>query len=305
MKVKVERNSNLNNWLLAVRPKTLLASLSPVILGLTIAYIEKSSLNILVAILTLSAALLMQISSNIANDYLDSLRGVDVDGRLGPIRVTQAGLIPTSSMKKALIATMTISFIIGLYLMLIGGPVIMAVGLLSLYFAYGYTGGPFPLSYNGLGEIAAFFFFGLVAVTGTTYLQTHHFSKLSFIMSFGPGFISATVLAINNLRDIESDRETKKRTIAVRYGESFQRRLCIILIACSSFLILFVTFLYHYVWLFPVMFLPLFFVRDWLHIALKPIDKKMNVILAKTAKYLLIYSVLASLGLLLSNGILW
>lgn len=305
MNAKSTTNSNLNNWFLAIRPKTLSASISPVILGLTIAYIEHSPLNLLIATLTLFAALFMQISSNIANDYLDSLRGVDIDNRLGPLRVTQAGLIPASSMKMALILTMSISFIIGLYLMFIGGPIIMFVGLLSLYFAYGYTGGPFPLSYNGLGEIAALFFFGIIAVTGTTFLQTHHFSKLAFIMSFGPGFISATILAINNLRDIESDRETKKRTIAVRFGENFQRRLCLILILCSSLLILLVSLLFHYVWLFPVIFLPLGFMREWLHLATKPIDKKMNHVLAKTAKYLLIYCLFASFGLLLSNGLLW
>ena len=305
MKISASTKFPLSNWFLAIRPKTLLASISPVILGLTIAYIEQSSLNLLVATLTFLAALFMQISSNIANDYLDSLRGVDVDNRLGPLRVTQAGLIPARSMKRALIITMSLSFITGIYLMFIGGPIIMAVGLLSLFFAYGYTGGPFPLSYNGLGEIAALLFFGIIAVTGTTFLQTHHFSKLAFIMSFGPGFISATILAINNLRDIESDRETKKRTIAVRFGEDFQRRLCLILIICSSLLILLVSLLFHYVWLFPVIFLPLGFMREWLHLATRPIDKKMNNVLAKTAKYLLIYCLFASIGLLLSNGILW
>lgn len=294
-----------NNWAMAIRPKTLFASIAPVILGLTIAFIERYSLNYLVAILTLIAAILLQISTNLANDYLDSLRGVDIDKRLGPTRVTQAGLIPASSMKKALIVTMALAFLTGIYLMYVGGPVIMVVGLLSLFFAYGYTGGPFPLSYNGLGEVAALIFFGIIAVNGTTYLQIHQFSKLAFMMSFGPGFISATVLAINNLRDIETDRETKKRTIAVRFGETFQRRLCLLLIACSSLLILVVSLTYQYVWLFPVCFLPLAFMTEWLHIGTKPIDKKMNYMLAQTAKYLLIYCLLASLGLLLSNGILW
>lgn len=295
----------INNWLMAIRPKTLFASIAPVLLGLSIAYVHQSHLNILVAILTLLAALLMQIASNLANDYLDSLRGVDTDKRLGPTRVTHMGLIAADSMKRALILVMVLAFLTGIYLMYVGGPVIIFVGLMSLYFAYGYTGGPFPLSHNGLGEIAALLFFGIIAVTGTTYLQTHEFSKLAFIMSFGPGFISATILAINNLRDIETDRESHKKTIAVRFGEEFQRRLCLILIACSSLVILAVIIIFEYTWIFPVFFLPLAFMGNWLHIAKKPIDKRMNNALAKTAQYLLVYCVLTSLGLLLSTGILW
>jgi len=295
----------INNWLLAIRPKTLFASLAPVILGLTIAYVQQEHLNILVAALTMLAALLMQIASNLANDYLDSLRGVDTDKRLGPTRVTHSGLIAANSMKKALISVMVLAFLTGIYLMFVGGPVIIFIGLISLYFAYGYTGGPFPLSYNGLGEVAALLFFGIIAVSGTTYLQTHEFSKLALMMGFGPGFISATILAVNNLRDIETDRETNKKTIAVRFGEKFQRRLCLVLIACSSITVLIVTFVFQYTWLFPVFFLPLGFMGNWLHIAKKPIDQKMNKALAKTAQYLLLYCVLSSLGLLLSTGKFW
>lgn len=295
----------LNNWLQAIRPKTLFASLAPVLLGLSIAYIQLVKINLLVAALTIAAAMLMQIASNLANDYLDSLRGIDNDKRLGPTRVTHAGLIPATSMKRALFITMSLAFLCGIYLMYVGGPVIILTGLVSLYFAYGYTGGPFPLSYNGLGEVAALVFFGVVAVNGTTYLQTHQFSKLAFMMSFGPGFISATVLAINNLRDIESDKETRKKTIAVRFGEKFQRRLCMVLITSSALLILLVIAVFAYTWLIPVFFLPLFFMKNWMHIATHPIDKSMNEALAKTAQYLLVYCVLASFGLLASTGNIW
>jgi 1,4-dihydroxy-2-naphthoate octaprenyltransferase len=244
----------------------------------------------------------MQIASNLANDYLDSLRGVDTDQRLGPTRVTQAGLISATAMKKALILVMSLAFFFGIYLMWIGGPFIMAMGLLSLYFAYGYTGGPFPLSHNGLGEVAAFIFFGLVAVNGTTYLQTHQFSKLAIILGMGPGFISATILAINNLRDIRTDTETHKKTIAVIFGESFQRRLCLFLIICSSLIIFCTAITYHYLYLFPVGLLSFVFIKNWIHIYTQPIDQRMNQALAKTAQYLLLYCVLASLGLLLSSG---
>ena len=292
----------INNWILAVRPKTLFASIAPVLLGLTIAFILQNSINFLIAGLTLCCALLMQIASNLANDYLDSLRGIDTDKRLGPTRVTQAGLISASKMKNALILVMSLAFILGIYLMVIGGPFIILLGLLSLYFAYGYTGGPFPLSHNGLGEAAAFLFFGLIAVVGTTYLQIHSISSLAIILGMGPGYISATILAINNLRDIKTDTETNKRTIAVRFGELFQRRLCLLLIMASSLQLIFTAFLYQFTYLYFVSLLPLFFLKNWLHIYNKPIDKKMNQALAKTAQYLLFYCVLTSLALIISQG---
>ena len=283
----------MNNWILAFRPKTLFASLSPVILGLSIAYYEIHSINVIIAVLTLLCALILQIASNIANDYLDSLKGVDNDKRLGPTRVTQSGLIPARKMRLALIFFLSIAFLLGSYLMYTGGIYIISIGLFSLYFAYGYTGGPFPLSHNGLGEVAAFLFFGIFAVSGTTYLQTHQFSALSFLLGAGPGFISATILAINNLRDIVSDAEVNKRTIAVRFGEKFQRNLCLILIFLSSIILLSTSIILKKSLLIPVIFLPLVFYKNWLKIAFGPIDRSLNSALAMTSFYLLIYSILS------------
>ena len=283
----------MNNWILAFRPKTLFASLSPVILGLSIAYYEIHSINVIIAVLTLLCALILQIASNIANDYLDSLKGVDNDKRLGPTRVTQSGLIPARKMRLALIFFLSIAFLLGSYLMYTGGIYIISIGLFSLYFAYGYTGGPFPLSHNGLGEVAAFLFFGIFAVSGTTYLQTHQFSALSFLLGAGPGFISATILAINNLRDIVSDAEVNKRTIAVRFGEKFQRNLCLILIFLSSIILLSTSIILKKSQLIPVIFLPLVFYKNWLKIAFGPIDRSLNSALAMTSFYLLIYSILS------------
>lgn len=294
--------TTINPWILATRPKTLFASVSPVILGLSLAWLHQGSLNLIVGLLTLLCALLMQVASNIANDYLDSLKGIDTEKRLGPTRVTHAGLIPATQMRNALVLILFLALLLGIYLMYVGGPVIIFIGLLSLYFAYGYTGGPFPLSHNGLGEVAAFLFFGVIAVSGTVYLQTKEFQAIDFIMGMGPGFISATILAVNNLRDIESDTETNKRTLAVRFGENFQRKLCLGLIIASAVLLLFVAFSYRYNWLIPVSILPLVFIKNWIHIFKKPIDSSLNLALAKTAQYLLVYCVLTSVALLLSSG---
>lgn len=290
----------MKNWMLAIRPKTLFASQAPVVLGLAVAYVENQNLNVTVAILTALCALTLQVASNLANDYLDAIRGVDSDARLGPIRVTSSGLISASTMKRALITCLAIAFILGIYLMVVGGPFIMAIGLLSLYFAYGYTGGPFPLSYNGLGEVAAFIFFGVIAVVGTTYLQTKNVSQLALILGMGPGFISACILAVNNLRDIASDTEAKKRTLAVRFGERFQRYLCISTILFSTVVCVYVMITYHFKWLFPVILLPFFFHKTWLQILYHPIDSKLNNALARTAQYNLLYCLFLAIGMILS-----
>jgi 1,4-dihydroxy-2-naphthoate octaprenyltransferase len=289
----------MKNWMLAIRPKTLFASLAPVVLGTAIAYFQQGQIKPLVFVITLICALLLQIASNLANDYLDFAKGVDNEERLGPVRVTSAGLISSTKMKNALIFVLFLSFLFGIYLMWIGGPIIMAMGLLSLYFAYGYTGGPFPLSYNGLGELAAFIFFGLIAVTGTTYLQTRSFTALGCFLAMGPGFISACILAINNLRDIKSDEETKKRTLAVRFGERFQRTLCLWLIAMSGLVVVFAGAFYQLKWLIPVCLLPLFFIRNWLRILRGEIDGKLNLALARTAQYNLLYCLMIAAALFL------
>lgn len=291
----------MKNWLLAIRPKTLFASVGPVILGLAIAYFQEGHINTRIGVVTLICALLLQVASNLANDYLDFANGIDTDQRLGPTRVTSSGLISSKAMKRALAITLMTAFLFGIYLMTIGGPVIMTFGLLSLYFAYGYTGGPYPLSTNGLGEVAAFIFFGLIAVTGTTYLQTGSFTSLGLLLGMGPGFISACILAINNLRDIKSDEETSKRTLAVRFGEKFQRGFCIWNVVMADLVILFVGVFYQLKWILPVILISFFYSGTWLHILKKPIDSKLNTALAKTAQFNLFYCLMLSAGLIISR----
>jgi 1,4-dihydroxy-2-naphthoate polyprenyltransferase len=290
----------MKNWILAARPKTLFASIGPVILGLACASFTTGTINISIAILTLCCALLLQIGSNLANDYLDYVRGVDNENRLGPIRVTSAGLIDQAAMKTAVITVLIAAFLLGIFLMYSGGPFIIAIGLLSLYFSYGYTGGPFPLSYNGLGEVAAFIFFGPVAVVGTAYLQTHEITRTAVLAGFGPGFISACILAVNNLRDIQSDLATNKRTIAVRFGEKFQRYLCVCLISLSMLLgvYLVVNLNLGPLMAFSFVILPLIFHKTWLSILYAPIDGKLNLCLQRTAQYNLLFCLLLSISLI-------
>jgi 1,4-dihydroxy-2-naphthoate octaprenyltransferase len=293
--------SRLSHWILALRPKTMLASIGPVILGIALAYTKNHHTNYTIAILTLISAMLLQITTNIANDYLDHKKGIDSKDRIGPVRVTAAGIIPENQMKWALSFLILLSFLSGLYLMIYGGLPIIIIGLLSLYFAYGYSGGPFPLSYNGLGELSAFIFFGLVAVSGTYYLQTFHFDFISLFWGAAVGAISAAILAINNLRDISTDSKTHKKTIAVIFGEYFQRNFILFLILSASLLSIIAAFIsFNFYFLIPAI-LPIFFIKDWKKIYSGTIDSDLNFCLANTAKFLLLYSLTNSFALLMSK----
>jgi 1,4-dihydroxy-2-naphthoate octaprenyltransferase len=226
----------LDPWIQAARPQTLPAALGPVIIGLALAH-GHSGLNVLTALLTIICALLLQISSNLINDYYDGIRGTDTKERLGPIRVTAAGLLPPSSVKKAFLITLALSFFCGLYLMSIAGLPIIIIGLSSLFCAWAYTGGPFPLSHFALGELFALLFFGPVAVWGTYYIQVlkfDHHDHLSVILwGISVGLIASALMGINNLRDIVQDKQAGKITIATLLGAK-KMRLCILLMVTTG-----------------------------------------------------------------------
>lgn len=209
-------------WFEALRPKTLPAAAAPVLMGCAMAFSD-GFFAWDVALATLLSALLIQIGTNFANDYFDFKKGADNEDRLGPTRATQAGLIKPQVMKRAYIFTLLAAFFVGLYLVYIGGWPILAIGLASLLFAVLYTGGPYPLGYNGLGDIFVLIFFGPVAVGGTYYVQALQISESALLAGLAPGLISTAILAINNLRDVDTDRVAGKRTLAVRFGTGFAR----------------------------------------------------------------------------------
>jgi 1,4-dihydroxy-2-naphthoate octaprenyltransferase len=290
----------MKNWILAARPKTLFASISPVLLGLSLAYYYQQNINWLIGLLTIMCTMALQIASNLANDYLDFKRGIDNEHRLGPTRATQANLITPFKMKFALIFSLSIAFLLGIYLMKVGGLPIIVTGIFSLYFAYGYTGGPFPLSYNALGEVAAFIFFGPVAVLGTFYLQTHFINFHGLLLGFAAGSISATILAINNLRDIKSDSKTSKKTIALIFGEVFQRKLCLFLIFNSAFILVINSLIVKNYWGLLGLIIPILFKNNWKYINHGPITSHLNFTLAQTAKYFFLYALTITITLVLS-----
>ncbi len=219
--MKTPRNT-LEIWLLAARPKTLPAAAAPVIVG-TAAAIGEGAFRPGPALGALAGALLLQVATNLANDLFDFQKGADSGERLGPLRVTQAGLLTPNQVRRGMLLVLALVALIGVYLITVSGWPILAVGLLAMVSAVAYTGGPFPLGYHGLGELFVFLFFGLAAVCGTYYVQAGTVSTTAWWAAAPMGLLSSAILVVNNLRDMESDRAAGKRTLAVRFGANFAR----------------------------------------------------------------------------------
>ena len=223
-----EDKSTLGAWMLAARPRTLPAAIAPVMLGSATAVADKSFVW-LPAVAALMVALLLQIGVNLANDYFDYLKGIDTQDRLGPPRVTQSGLIPANQVRAGMILILILSLIPGIYLLTLGGLPVLIIGLACICAALAYSGGPFPLASHGLGDLFVFIFFGLVAVCGTYYVQALHLTPLVWLMGVIEGLLITAILVVNNLRDIQSDRQTGKRTLAVIIGRSrIKIRVCVV-----------------------------------------------------------------------------
>lgn len=211
-------SSPLHTWFLAIRPRTLPAAASGVIMGSALAWHDES-FRWDAFIVCLLVALLLQIGSNLANDVFDFERGTDTAERLGPTRVTQAGLLTPTQVKYGMAVVFGLAALLGLYLAWIGGWIIIVLGMAAILSAIAYTGGPFPLGYYGLGDIFVFLFFGIAAVAGTYYLHTGFVSSAAWWMTIPPGLIVTAILVVNNLRDLENDRKAGKHTLAVKFGE--------------------------------------------------------------------------------------
>ncbi|MBV9327417.1 MAG: 1,4-dihydroxy-2-naphthoate polyprenyltransferase [Chloroflexi bacterium] len=210
-------------WLLAARPATLPAAVVPVIVGTGAALHGTHSFNLPVLIPTLLAALLIQIGTNFANDVFDFRRGADTAERLGPLRVTQGGLVTPQQVLVATFITFGLALLIGLYLVAIGGWPILAIGVVCLLSGLLYTGGPWPFGYHGLGDMVCFLTFGVLAVLGTAYLHTLSITRLDVWASIPVGCLVTAILIVNNLRDIDTDRRVGKRTLAVILGRTGTR----------------------------------------------------------------------------------
>lgn len=292
--------SKLEIWIEAARPKTLAAAFVPVLVGAAIAY-RHNSFDWLPSLVALICAFLIQIGTNFANDYFDFIKGADTDQRIGFKRATAEGLISAGEMKLATILTMALAFIFGLYLVWHAGWVILALGIASLLFGILYTGGPFPLGYNGLGDIFVFIFFGLVAVMGTYYVNALEWSIESFWASLAVGALSTNILVVNNLRDIVQDEEAGKNTLGVLFGERALRweYLLMLVMAGAVPLYLFFALSYNAFILLPFLATP--FAGYLLTVIWSEDDKtKLNKTLEQTAGLMTIFGILFSIGIILS-----
>ncbi len=211
---------SLNIWLEATRPKTLPAAVVPVLLASSLAHVN-GYFSWLPATICLIFALLVQIGTNFANDYLDGIKGTDTEKRLGPRRAVAIGLIQPGTMKKAAVRVLAISFFVGLGLIPFGGWWLLIFGVASVACAWLYTGGPYPLAYNGLGDVFVVFFFGFVAVGCSYYVQAGRVSLDVLLLSLSSGLLVNNLLVVNNYRDLDEDRAAQKRTLVVLLGRRF------------------------------------------------------------------------------------
>lgn len=290
-------------WWMAARPHTLPAAVAPVLVGTAAGLVTMGGVGALRALPFLGAlvgALLIQVAANFANDYSDFHRGADTHERVGPTRVTQAGLLSPAEVRRGLIVTIIASVLVGAYLAWVGGWPIVAIGVTSILCMLAYTGGPWPYGYHGLGEIFVFIFFGLVAVAGSAYLQTGGLDDVALLAAVPVGLLITNILVVNNLRDLPTDRAAHKRTLAVRIGDRATRWQYALLtaLAYAAPLTLLATGRASVWVLLPWLTLPIAIgaVREVLG---GLAGRALNPMLARTGRLQLLYGVLLAVGLLL------
>ena len=225
--------SRTRAWVMACRPRTLTAAVAPVAAGTGLAHMH-GGFALTTALVTLAAAMLIQVGTNLANDYYDHRKGGDSEGRLGPVRVTQAGLIEGRDVLRGAFLAFALATGAGVWLALVAGWPVVAIGVASIVSGIAYTGGPWPLGYHGLGDLFVFVFFGLVAVAGTCYVQLLEFRPDSLTAGIALGASSTAILAVNNLRDIRTDARAGKRTLAVRIGRGWTKAQYVLLLVSTA-----------------------------------------------------------------------
>ncbi len=289
---------SLRAWLLAARPRTLTAAASPVMVGTALAW-RDGCFEWGPALAAFIGAGAIQIGTNLANDWFDFEKGADTAERIGPVRAAQSGLLTVQALRRGTFAAFAVAVLAGMYLLMIGGWPIVAIGVASVLSGLAYTGGPYPLGYHGLGDLFVFIFFGPVAVAGTYYVQAQTVTAKSFFWSIPVGLICAAILVVNNVRDMRTDVVAGKRTLAVRFGLAFGRvqyaltaGLPFALTVCAAVYYLTPSFLL----VLAAAPAALQLIREFVRTEPGP---RMNDLLAGTARLLFLYSLLLSVALVL------
>lgn len=285
-------------WMHAARPKTLLAAFVPVLVGTSLALAE-NKLNALASTVALLCALLIQVGTNFTNDLYDFLRGADNKKRVGPIRVLNEGLVSPAQMKIAIAVSFSLAFLFGLYLVQLGGIIILLIGIISIFAGLAYTAGPFPLAYNGLGDVFVFIFFGVVGTCGTYFVNAGTVSSNAVFASFPVGALITNILVVNNFRDIETDKLAGKITLAVLLGKKFSLVEYVSLVALSFItpVVLYFNFAVS-AWIFlPYLTIPIAFKLIRMMLSLS--GGELNKTLELSAKFSALFGALLSLGFIL------
>ena len=290
--------NKFDSWTLASRPKTLLASVVPVMVGSAVAFNE-GKLIPLYSLIALICSVLLQIGANFTNDLYDHLKGADTDKRKGPKRVLASGIISVNEMRKGILTVFAAAFIFGLILVYFEGLVILAIGIISILAGLAYTAGPYPLAYRGLGDIFVFMFFGIIGTVGTYYLHTNNLSLVSFVASIPVGSLITNILVVNNYRDFEEDKAAGKFTLAVKLGKTFTRYQFVFLLVLSFFIpaVLFLFFNFSFLIFLPYLTLPAAFKIIMMLYKLE--GTQLNKTLELTAKLSALYGLLFSAGIIL------
>jgi 1,4-dihydroxy-2-naphthoate octaprenyltransferase len=287
-------------WWLAIRPRTLPAAVGPVLVGLGVAAGEGVFVP-LPALAALTVALLLQVASNLANDLFDFRSGADTAERLGPPRAAALGLLSQRELMAGTAVVVGLAAIVGLSLVGVGGWPILVLGALAIVSAVAYTGGPWPYGYRGLGEVFVFVFFGPVAVAGTTYLQTLTLEPLALAASVPVGALITAILVVNNLRDIDQDRRAGKRTLAVRLGVRGAVLEFGVLVAVAYLIpVALVLGGSGPAVLLPLLSAPLA-LPLWRSVRAGGDPRRLNAVLAGTARLSLVFAALLALGLALAG----
>jgi 1,4-dihydroxy-2-naphthoate polyprenyltransferase len=290
-------------WLMAARPRTLPAAIAPVLVGTAAAVQWVGHLPRLGAFLAaLLGSIFIQIGTNLANDYSDAKRGADTADRLGPVRVTSAGLVTPQRVLRATWVAFAVAVACGIYLATVAGVVILLIGAVSIAAGVLYTGGPRPYGYAGLGEVFVFLFFGLVAVNGSYYVQVEQLDALPLGLSIAIGFLATAILVVNNVRDIETDRRAAKMTLAVRMGRANAVALYRLLVL-GAFVLLPISLLAGDASALPLIgLLAVPMAIGPMRVMSNRTDgPALNGALAATGAVLAVYSLLVSAGLLISS----
>jgi 1,4-dihydroxy-2-naphthoate polyprenyltransferase len=289
----------MHPYLEAARPRTLPAAVAPVLVGTAAARAAPDELDPLRAGLALVVALALQVAVNYANDYFDGVKGVDTEARTGPRRAVASGLISAGGMKRAIGAALAVAGLAGLALAALVGWELLLVGVVAILATLGYSGGSKPYASAGLGEVMVFVFFGVVATVGSAYVQDGAVTRVALLASLPMGAFATALLVVNNLRDIPTDRDVGKRTLAVRLGEQATRQLYLALVVAAFIGLVPLVLATGGLWLLsPLLALPV----AWPGIGLvrtAPLGPRLIGALGHTAQAQLLFA------LLLTGALLW